>query len=205
MPGDYRRGLTQRIINCGKGVTIRCKENLSGTLELRESTYESINLEGVQISLKMCFNPTDSREGSWFGQAEMVQICWVNRPESCQRQEVIKALRLKGGLQICGVTQVTGRQLEDGTMDGLASISRSLQNSCHKAQAAVFQRDYILAHAGADSTRYLCVCVCVRAQTHTCVYLCVYTYIYTNISIILICIYIFILLFQIPIQNNIVH
>ena len=75
MPGDYRRGLSQRIINCGERVTITCKENLSGTLELRESTYESTNLEGVQMSLKnMCFNPTDSREVSWFGQAEMVRF-----------------------------------------------------------------------------------------------------------------------------------
>lgn len=192
MPGDYRRGLTQRIINCGKGVTIRCKENLSGTLELRESTYESINLEGVQISLKMCFNPMDSREGSWFGQAEMVQICGVNRPESCQRQEVIKAFRLNGRLQICGVTQVTGRQLEDGTMDGLASISRSLQNSCHKAQAAVFQRDYILVHAGADSTRYLCVCVCACTDTHMCISMCIYIYLYKHIYYINMYVYIYI-------------
>lgn len=59
------RVLTQRIISCCKRVTVRCKENLSGTLELKESTYASINLEGVQISLeKVCFSPVDSRECS---------------------------------------------------------------------------------------------------------------------------------------------
>lgn len=63
------RVLTQRIVSCRKRVTVRCKENLSGTRELKESTYActyaSINLEGIHISLeKVCFSPVDSREGS---------------------------------------------------------------------------------------------------------------------------------------------
>ena len=39
------RVLTQRIISCCKRVTVRCKENLSGTLELKESTQERTNLK----------------------------------------------------------------------------------------------------------------------------------------------------------------